>query len=431
MENTFHHQLTAQPIGRRLITSGVFIVIAIVIALLFLNNLPGGLTTTFELNPGGSKSILPATVVSSSGLITFFMIAIFVFSGIQLVLSIGKVRTILGVWANRWTGFAVAFVVTFFLMAFLTWAAAGKSLNLAGLLVTTIVKSVPITLAALAGILCERAGIFNIGIEGMMLSGAMVSALMASITNSLWIGMFMGILAGAMMGALHAVLSIKYKINQIISGTVINILATGLTSYISSKFLQVYENLNSAGVFPTIRIPILVDIPFIGPILFNNNIYVYAMFFFIILMTIMLFKTRAGLRMRSVGEHPKAADTLGINVIKTRYLYVLLSGMMAGFAGSYFTIGSVGRFDQIMTGGRGFIGLAAMIFGNYMPVGSMGAGMLFGFFDSLKDRLSILDVKIPSYFLLMAPYIATMIVLAGVVGKSSPPAAGGQPYEKE
>jgi simple sugar transport system permease protein len=220
-------------------------------------------------------------------------------------------------------------------------------------------------------------------------------------------------------------------IDQIISGTVINIFSVGITSYISAKFLQAYQNLNNPGTFRPFDIPILADIPVIGPIIFRNNIFVYMMFIFLILIHVGLFYSRWGLRLRSVGEHPRAADTLGINVIRTRYMAVLLSGMMAGFGGAYFTLGSVGRFDEVMTAGRGFISLAAMIFGNWSPFGSFGAGLLFGFADSLASKLAILGVNIPSEFLLMAPYIATMVVLAGVVGRGHMPAADGQPYKKE
>jgi simple sugar transport system permease protein len=178
-------------------------------------------------------------------------------------------------------------------------------------------------------------------------------------------------------------------------------------------------------------VPGLSKIPFFGPIFFSNNMFVYATFFFIIVLTVALYYTRWGLRLRAVGEHPKAADTLGINVYRTRYVAVVLGGMMAGFGGAYFTLGSVGRFDEVMTAGRGFIGLAAMIFGNYVPAGAFGAGLLFGFADSLASKLAILRVPIPSQFLLMAPYLVTMIVLAGVVGRTQAPAADGVPYEKE
>ena len=195
--------------------------------------------------------------------------------------------------------------------------------------------------------------------------------------------------------------------------------------------MQPYQHLNNPAIFQPWEIPFLAKIPFIGPIMFNNNLFVYAMFVFLIALQIGLFYTRWGLRLRSVGEHPKAADTLGINVFRTRYMAVILGGAMAGFAGAYFTLGSVGRFDEVMTAGRGFISLAAMIFGNWMPFGSFAAGMLFGFSDALATKLAILDVRIPSEFLLMLPYIATMVALAGVVGRGQMPAADGIPYEKE
>ena len=233
------------------------------------------------------------------------------------------------------------------------------------------------------------------------------------------------------MALLHALLSIRYKVDQIISGTVINIFAVGITSFVSAKFMQVFPEINSPGIFKPIEIPYLSQIPFLGPMLFRHNIFIYSMFIIVILLTWLLFKTRWGLRLRSVGEHPKAADTLGINVFKTRYMAVILGGMMAGFAGAYFTLGSVGRFDAAMTAGRGFIALAAMIFGNWNPLGAMKAGLLFGLSDSLAASLALTRIKIPSEFLLMTPYVLTMLVLAGVVGRGQMPAADGQPYEKE
>jgi simple sugar transport system permease protein len=204
-----------------------------------------------------------------------------------------------------------------------------------------------------------------------------------------------------------------------------------MTSFISAKFLQKYQELNNPEIFRGIEIPVLSKIPVLGPLLFDHNLFMYAMFFFLMLIHLGLFYTRWGLRLRSVGEHPKAADTLGINVIRTRYMAVTLGGMMAGFGGAYFTLGSVGRFDEVMTAGKGFIGLAAMIFGNWKPFGAFGASLLFGFADMLASKLAILGIPIPSEFLLMAPYIATMIVLAGVVGRGQVPAADGKPYDKE
>lgn len=417
--NAFHHQIeNASPVRQRVI--GILcVVLGLVLAFVFASE-TGGLTTTFNLVPGDVKAKLPPLLLPSSP--TLYVLAIFcaVFGGILLARGFRKhTNAVLGV------------VVGAFVFGFLTWATAGKSLNLAGLFVTTLSKSVPITLGALAGILCERAGIVNIAIEGMMLTGAMVSTLVGSITQNLWLGLLAAILAGALMAMILAVLSIKYKTNQVIAGTVINIFATGLTSYISAKFMQTYQELNNPGVFQQIGIPGLVDIPLIGPIFFNNTLFVYMMFVFLFVLQIALFRTRWGLRMRAVGEHPKAADTLGINVIRTRYLSVLMGGMMAGFGGAYFTLGSVGRFDEMMTAGRGFIGLAAMIFGNWNPFGAFGASLLFGFADSLASRLSILQIQIPSQFMLMLPYVATMVILAGVIGKSHAPASEGIPYEKE
>jgi len=332
---------------------------------------------------------------------------------------------------KRYTNGILGLVAAFFIFAFLTWAAAGKSLSLAGLLNVSLSKAVPLTLGALAGVLSERAGVVNIAIEGMMLSAALTACLVASITKNLWMGVLAGVLTSALYGVVHGVLSIRYKVNQIISGTAINIFSTGITSFISAKFMEKYPDLNNSGVFTTYPVPLLSKIPFLGPILFNNNMYVYAMYILLVVITVALFYTRWGLRMRSVGEHPKAADTLGINVFRTRYMAVMLGAMMAGFAGSYFTLGSVGRFDEVMTAGRGFISLAAMIFGNWTPFGSFGAGLLFGFTDSIASKLAILRVQIPSQFLLMAPYVATMVVLAGVVGRGHMPADDGNAYEKE
>ncbi len=417
---TFHRHLeTVSPVRQR-VMGAIFLISALILWGFFSMNVPDGSTTSFGMNAGGAATSVPPMVLPSQGTLTVLAVLCAVAAGFQLSRGFRH--------ATNW---ALAGVVGMLVFGFLVWAAAGRSLNLAELMATTLLKSVPITLGALSGILAERSGIVNIAIEGMMLSGAMVSTVVASVTDSLWLGLLGGIAIGALMSLLHGWLSIRYKVNQIVSGTVINIFATGLTSYFSAKFLQVYQQLNSPGTFSPAPIPGLSRIPFIGPILFNQNIFVYLTFIFLIVLHVGLFYTKWGLRLRSVGEHPRAADTLGINVIRTRYMGVILSGMMAGLGGSYFTLGSVGRFDEVMTAGRGFIGLAAMIFGNWMPFGTFGAGLLFGFADSLASRLAILGLPIPSQFLLMAPYIVTMVVLAGVIGRSHAPAAEGIPYEKE
>lgn len=419
----------------------VFLLFGVGIWLLFGRTTDPEALTSFGLVPGGTQSTIePWQFRSALALNVAAFASAFIGAG-QLARGFGKrTNLMLGV------------VALLFMFSFLAWAAAGKSLNLAGLLNSSLSKAVPITLGALSGVLSERAGIVNIAIEGMMLAGAMTGSLTASLLRSacaegsittvlvcgtdtfrayLWIGVLAAVLTGALLAYVHAVFSIKYMIDQIISGTVINIFSVGITSYISAKFLQEYQNLNNPGTFRPFDIPLLADIPVLGPIIFRNNMFVYMLFIFMILIHIGLFYTRWGLRLRSVGEYPRAADTLGINVYRTRYMAVLLSGMMAGFGGAYFTLGSVGRFDEVMTAGRGFIGLAAMIFGNWSPFGAFGAGLLFGFADSLASKLAILGIQIPSQFLLMAPYIATMIVLAGVVGRGQMPAADGQPYKKE
>ena len=413
-----------QPISakRKWVMGILFLVIAAGIWFLFARLIPAETTTTFVMVPGGSQATFPDWILSSRLVLIILAVVAFAFGVMQLVIPRG--------FGNR-TNLVLGIVVGLFIFAFLVWAAAGKSLNLAGLLNSSLSKAVPLTLGALSGVLCERAGVVNIAIEGMMLTAALVGAIVASVTHNLLMGLTVAVASGMLLGLVHAVLSITYKTNQIISGTVINIFAVGITSYISAKFMQPYPDLNNSGIFQPFDFPLLSKIPFFGPILFNNNMFVYMMFFFLVLLQFGLFYTRWGLRLRSVGEHPKAADTLGINVYRTRYMAVMLGGAMAGFAGAYFTLGSVGRFDEVMTAGRGFISLAAMIFGNWMPFGSFAAGLLFGFSDALASKMAILSVNIPSEFLLMIPYIATMVVLAGVVGRGQMPAADGVPYEKE
>jgi simple sugar transport system permease protein len=295
-----------------------------------------------------------------------------------------------------------------------------------------VVRATPIALAALSGIYSERSGVVNIGIEGMMLMGAFFSVVFASITGNMLIGVIGGILAGVVLGLLHGVLSIRYMVNQIISGTGIIILSLGLTSYLQRAILNVYPNLNSPG--PSIAstaIPVLWRIPVIGPVFFNQSPLIYLLIVLLVVTQIILYYTVWGLRMRSVGEHPRAADTLGINVYRIRYISVMISGAIAGLAGAYMSIGAAGRFNEGMTAGKGFLGLAAMIFGNWNPGGAFLGSLIFGFFDSWQEKLSILQVGIPVDLLGMAPYIATMVVLAGFVGRSRMPAADGTPYQKQ
>jgi simple sugar transport system permease protein len=399
---------------------------------LFANGVDSSLVSTFGMNTGNTGAVtLDDWIVPTYSTVTLLS---------SIALFLGAFQFFRGF--AKWTSAVLGFVILVFIFSFLVWATSDKSINLAALLKNSLLRSVPITLGALSGVLSERAGVVNIAIEGMMISGALVGVMVGSAakqglppeqygTLNLWIGTLGAVVAGLLLSLVHAVLSIRYKVDQIISGVVINIFAIGITSFISAKFLSEFPELNNSGIFPSTPIPVLSEIPFLGGILFDSNMFTYAMYILLIVVHVGLFYTRWGLRTRSVGEHPKAADTLGINVFRTRYVAVMLSGMMAGFAGAYFTLGSVGRFDELMTAGRGFIALAAMIFGKWTPFGAFGAALIFGFADSLQSRLAILRVPIPSEFLLMAPYIATMIALAGLIGRATPPAADGQPYEKE
>ncbi|HRK90909.1 MAG TPA: ABC transporter permease [Anaerolineales bacterium] len=414
-------ELSTSAEKRKRISYGMTLLVAgLLIYLLFGLTTQAGVSTTFGLNLAGSQAIEVSDFVVPAQLTVNLMAAIAAFAGAyQLAKGI------------RSTGWLIGILAVTFVIAFLTWAAQDKSFNLTGMLGSSLVRATPIALAALCGVISERSAVINIGIEGIMLMSAQTAVVTATVSGNLYVGLIAAILVGALVAAFHAYLVIRFKVDQVVSGVAINIFGTGFTSFISSRFLQkATDTLNNSGTFPIISIPGLSKIPILGPVLFENNIVIYLMILLVVVMHIMLFYTPWGLRTRAVGEHPKAADTLGINVYLVRYVNVILGGMIAGLGGAYFTIGSVGRFDEIMTAGKGFIGLAAMIFGKWNPIGAFTSSLIFGFADSLQVKLQILRVPIPSEFLLMAPYIVTMIILTGVVGRAIPPAADGQPYEK-
>jgi ABC-type uncharacterized transport system permease subunit len=330
----------------------------------------------------------------------------------------------------EWTNLALAIGLGLLALAFLTWAAAGGSFSLVGMLRSTVLLSVPVTLGAMTGLMCERVAVINIAIEGQLLTSAFVGTIVGSAWG-IWAGLVGALLTGALLGAVLAVLAIKYRVDQIIAGVVINIFALGLTSFLARRVLTQAQDLNSPGKFSSFKIPFLGDVPVIGPMFFDHNLFVYGTFILVIVLHFGFFYTRWGLRSRSVGEHPEAADTVGINVYRTRYRNVILGGFIAGFGGAFFTLAQVSRFEENLTAGIGFIGLAAMIFGRWMPLGVLGAGLVFGFARALQQKLGILGTPIPSEFLSMTPYIVTLIVVAGVVGKARPPAADGKPYIKD
>lgn len=318
-----------------------------------------------------------------------------------------------------------------FLVSLLAWAGRGADVSIIGLLDGSLFRATPLALGAFAGLLCERSGVVNIAIEGMLLTGAFVAALTASASGSIWVGLACGMAAGALLGAFLGVLSIRYRVDQIIGGTVINIFALGMTSYLGARVLSEYPDLNQPGSFRSFGIPGLERLPLVGPLLFHNTIYVFLVFGLVALLWWGLFRTRWGLRVRAVGEHPRAADTVGIDVLRTRYRAVIMGGAVAGLGGTWFTLDVTTGFNENMTAGKGFIALAALIFGRWHPVGALVAALVFAFTEELQTQLALLDTPIPSDFLLMAPYVATIVVVAGLVGKSRAPAADGQAYVVE
>lgn len=296
----------------------------------------------------------------------------------------------------------------------------------------TLRAAVPLILGALSGILCERSGIINIGIEGMMLAGAFAGFVAKVATNhwplllSLLFGVVIALVVGGLMGLLHATLSTRFKMDQIISGTVMIILATGFSSYLFDR------NAIAEGKFSAVHIPFLADIPVIGPVLFKNPPITYLALILVFVVHYALFYTRWGLRTRAVGEHPRAADTVGINVNRYRYVNTVMGGMLAGLAGGFLVLEAVGQFQEGMTAGRGFISLAAMIFGNWNPFGALGAAILFGYTQALQNELLLAGVTtVPRQFISMLPYVVTIIAVSGFVGRVRPPAAEGKVYETE
>ncbi len=320
--------------------------------------------------------------------------------------------------------FATLFVV-------LIWAGAGSRIDMVDMLARTVRLATPIALGALAGILCERSGVINIAIEGVMLTGACLGFLAALISGNTWLGLAVAILAGGVTVMLLAVLAIKFKTDQIIAGTVINILAVGVTGFLRNNFILKLQQSGHAGrELPQLPIPLLSDIPVLGPILFNHQPVAYSMLILVPVMSLLLFRTPWGLRTRAVGEHPRAADTMGINVNRLRYMNVFFSGLVAGLAGAWFSLEATFSFDDLMTNGKGFIALAAMIFGKWTPFGAMAGALTFSSSDALQIKIQGFNFDLPAQFLQMLPYVITIVVLAGIIGRARPPAAVGKPYEK-
>jgi len=354
----------------------------------------------------------------------------YVCGGISIAIAAVRAFVPMGKWLRR---VAMAVVSFLLVVSLLCWADARQStaFNVVNLLQGTLAGSIPIMLGALTGVICSRSGVINIAIEGQLLLGAFTAAIVASSTHNLWLGMLSGGLAGMLVGALLAAFAIGYRVDQIVLGVVINLLILGLTGFLYDSLLVPYQNtLNSPNTFSAFKFPLLGDIPIIGPVFFDANIFLYLTYIALAGVQVGLFSTRWGLRTRAIGELPIAAETVGIRVIAMRYRNVIAAGVIAGIGGSYFTLGSTGPFAKDMSSGYGYIALAAMIFGRYSPFGAIGAALLFGFATQLQSVMSTLNTPIQSNLLLMAPYIVTIIVLAGLVGKVRGPRAEGIPYVK-
>ncbi|HET9648513.1 MAG TPA: ABC transporter permease [Microlunatus sp.] len=318
-------------------------------------------------------------------------------------------------------------------VGFLTWAAAGRDLPfpVANQFAGTLSLATPLVLGALCGVLCERSGVVNVSIEGQFLTAAFAAAVVGSVTQSVTAALIASVLAGVAMAALLALFAITYLVNQVVLGVVLNLLAVGITGFLFDQLVQpAADTYNAAPVLETISIPVLSKIPFFGRVLFEQTILAYLAAISVVVVWLILFKSIWGLRIRSVGEHPEAADTVGINVRAIRWSAVLAGGIFAGLGGAYFTLASTGAFSKEFTVGNGFIALAALIMGRWHPVYAAVMALFFGFVTQMASQLQTLSTPMPSQFLLILPYIATIIAVAGLVGRVRAPAADGIPYEK-
>lgn len=408
-------------INRQNLSGIVFLLVGLFMVLRIPGDISALANTRLIFGDGVPDIYVPTQVFG------MFTAIVYILSGALALLPFGSVR------AKNWL---LIFCGILIIPTALILAAGQGNVNVTQMLESSFRLATPITLGALAGLWCERAGIVNIASEGMMLTGACLGFISAMgfanvmpFQAALLCGVLVSVLAGGMMALLHGWLSITFMTDQVVSGTVINILAIGLTSFLRREILLSTEA--ARATLRIIQIPVLSEIPVIGAIFFTGKPIFLFTFVLVIVTHIVVYYTRWGLRTTAVGENPHAADTLGINVIRMRYMNVMIGGLIAGVGGAWFSIETVGLFEDQMTGGLGFIGLAAMIFGKYRPFGALMGALLFGFSQALNARFQIFGVPIPAQFIQMTPYIVTMIVLAGLVGRAVAPKADGVPYKKE
>ena len=408
-------------IPKHLFFGGVQVVLGVLALLVFGLSARAGQTAAFQFSLGGAAVNLGSAHFAARPVVI-------VLSLLTVVAGVLRATRLI---KPRWTASLAIFgLVT----AFMVWSVAGSpnGLNLISLLQGSLFPSaIPLILGALAGIIGERSGVVNVALEGMLLLGAFCAAVVATLAHSVWFGLLGGALIGLVLAAILAVLAIRYLVDQVIIGVVLNVFALGLTSFLYEKLLSpTPQKYNTPGYLSVIKIPVLGDIPVIGPVLFDGTIFLYLTYVLVAVVHYGLFHTRWGLRLRAVGEHPRAADTVGINVHRTRYRAMLIAGLIAGLAGAFLVVGTGqgNTFSLNMSSGQGFIALAVVIFGRWSPLGAVAAALLFGFAEQLQALLAQAGAPIDSNLLLTAPYIATLIAVAGVVGRVRAPAADGKPY---
>ncbi|MCG7297831.1 ABC transporter permease [Brevibacterium sp. ACRRH] len=402
----------------------VYGVLAVIAFAAFGLGAPGDAQTTFAFTAPDAFLSIPDLVVASK--VTAIVVGVILLALAGFSLWATRSRAEVGVWLPLVFG-------VLFVFAFLTWAGAGRGvIATTSLLAGGLALSVPLIFGAMCGLVGERSGIINIAIEGQLLAGAFLAAVVASVAKNPYVGLIAAPLAGAIVGSILVFFAVKYWVNQIIIGVVLNVLVVGLTNFLFSTLLTQNQELwNSRQALPALPIPLLSEIPVIGPVFFKQNILVYLMYVVVIVLHVAVFRSKWGLRMRAIGEHPRAADTVGINVNRGRVLNTIFAGAIAGLGGAFFTIGSGLAFGKEMTAGQGYIALAAMILGKWNPFGALFAAILFGFTKNLGNSLSAIGAPIPQDLLFMLPYIVTIFAVAGFVGQVRPPAAEGIPYSKQ
>lgn len=400
----------------------IFAVFTVLFALLPLLGPRDGVSTFRLVRSAAAAIQVPDLVLPSNA--TALVCAVLMAAATALAVVRARAHRTIPLWL-------ITVYVIFLLVGFLAWASAGGTLPMIGLLGGSLALATPLIYGALSGVIGERAGVINIAIEAQLLAGAFTGAMIGSVTGTPWLGLVGAMAAGLLVGLVLAVFAITYFVSQIIVGVVLNVLVIGLTTFFFSTVMSANpELLNSPEVFATIPIPLLSEIPVIGPVMFRQTIITYLMYVVVFVVWYGLYRTRWGLRLRAVGEHPQAADTVGIKVRATRYRNVMLGGAIAGMGGAFYTLVSNPQFGREMTAGAGFIALAAMIFGKWDPIRAALAALLFGFATNLQGVLAVIGSPVPSQFMLMLPYIVTLFAVAGLVGRSRPPAANGQPYIK-